>query len=275
MVGLLSLMELIWIVIIILTLIGLLSPLFLYRYLKNREIPKETIGLFMPFALSKIGERDFESTRGYQHLLSLENIDQKISLEIKKMNKLISDSESQVAMIDRNQDSQLFREYSDLMVVNLKDEISGIGANLASNIRSICYRGNLEDLRRAQFSVRGIGEQRQHQIDMWINDKLDQYPSFLQNSPLFVKSIKSKFQSQKQSFYDNISSANETIKSLKKQVNTVKNEIRELSEILKSDFQLAQTNKKTIMPYKLLNGIHPPWEEAPIWYIELHHLYGG
>ena len=268
------LMEIIWIFIIIL-LLCLLCPFALYRYLQARDVPAETIGLFMRFALLKIAEKDYLTTRGYQHLLSLQKMHSKLKIAMQKQDAIISESQAQLSAIRQQEEAELYRQYADRMVRRMESEIPRIGSNLAESIRSICYRGHLEDLNRAQYCVRGIGEQRQYQINAWVNNKINQYPIFIQNNPELKQEIEQERSSQKRMFHDRVSSASEIQKDLVKQNKIVMKEISDLTNISKLDFQLAQTDKKSIVPNKMINGIYAPWEKAPTWYTKLIQRYGG
>ena len=262
-------------VIILVIVMGFVIALAMYMYLKTRDIPTDTIGLFMGFAFSKIAQQDYKNTRGYKHLTNLKQIQSKLDLLYQKQTNIISDAKSQIMTITEQKDAEAHRVYADLMVSRLEGEIPHIGPGLAQNMRSICYNGRLEDLRNAQYRVRGIGEQRQYQINVWINNKISQYPSFISNNPSLIKRIQESYQANRQAYEDRISLASQNQANIQKNILIVKSEISQLSTVSEKDFQEAQTNNKTIEPTRMINGIYAPWEPEPIWYKHLLQTYGG
>jgi hypothetical protein len=263
------------IIIIVILLASLVIALATFYYLSVRDVPKSTIGLFMGFANSRIGQRDYRNSRGFKHLQNLRRIQQNLDTLNNKQSETISYARDQLAAIERQEDAEKYRHYCDIMVGRLEKEVPHIGPTSASNIRGICYHGRLEDLRNAQYRVHGIGEQRQYQINVWIQNKINNYPSYLDANPSISTLIRQQHVVSIKGHENAITVAKQNQINIKKNLDIVKNGILELTAVNEMDFQAAKLTKNRIVPMKLINGIYAPWETEPIWYTNLTNKYGG
>jgi hypothetical protein len=220
---------------------------------------------------------DFQNARGTAHKYLLEKALSFYQEEIRSYKTQIKIREERISALKdlmkkktESLEKEVMREIFDQIVYSELTEVPGIGEVLKDRIIREVYNGHINDLRYSK-NVHGISEERQWQINLWIDKKLKDISSKI-----------SQILSQRLDFtlqLNEIKLLEEEILSIKTSVDQIEKSglnyvnwaLEYLSGVTEAHFFKAYTTTKyDDLIARYLIGIFPEWEPIPPefrWYV--------
>jgi hypothetical protein len=214
---------------------------------------------------------DYLGARGTAHLRMLDHARGFHKLKIQSASKELDENQAARNKLLNEQLNEQRKLLETQIVREHIHEIPGIGQKFGELIMSRVFHSRLSDLKYASSTLRGIGDGRQKQINIWIRSWESLLPELLNQD----------FPGKKQAieiYTDKIQSISVSIKVLEKKIEKLQaycdkcNEyIRRLEEISVRDFEVALSRETQSDPRILfyLTGVFPEWEPMPDWFKEI------
>ena len=203
---------------------------------------------------------------------SLKNLDAKIKVtkaEIEQLNyrKNILAAEEQ---------RELERTLSTIIVHNELDSISGIGPVLKERIIHSCFDGTLSSLRRAS-GVRGIGEEKYGAILYWIRTKEALMPVLLKNDFPGKREITQRYAETERNLITELEKNHKQLTEMIELRTLSAAELTKLTPISTVTFIKAYKGDKQAAEKatQYLLGTFPEWSKTPTWFETLVVTYGA
>lgn len=138
-----------------------------------------------------------------------------------------------------------------------------------------CFKKDIQDLRFA-YRINGIGPQRMHAINQWVDRMEQEFPRLLKEDFPGKKEILQKYTQQLNSKQQEAEKRRQRIledKALYRKANAVATELR---KVRPSHFReaLRHPSEENRVPIRYLLGIYAPWEPIPEWFQTLCERYG-
>lgn len=218
---------------------------------------------------------DYKTARGTMHLKLLKRCLINLRLKIKEtknnLENLIAHREELITARQKELKAAATVHLVDLEFTN----IPGIGQVLKDRVMRRCFDGTLESLRRA-WTVYGIGEERAHAINVWVNQAQRKLPLILEGEFPGKERINKKYEQLEKEINQRIVDIEILLKNMLKLEENSINELTLLEKVkvftfLKSykgdvDASNAATN--------YLLGCFPEWGKIPEWFKTLMENYG-
>lgn len=226
-------------------------------------------------SLRKRAKRDYQMARGTYHLSQLSRLLKLLNETIEREEQAARRIENELKALESQRSSELRAALSLYLVRERLREIPGIGPEMQQRIIRYCFKKDIQDLRFA-YRINGIGPQRMHAIEQWIDRMEREFPRLLEGDfpgkeeilQKYAKRLELKQQEaerRRQSLLEN--------KALYQKANTV---AKELGKVLPSHFRAAlrHPSGENRIPTRYLLGIYAPWEPIPEWFQALCARYG-
>ncbi len=224
--------------------------------------------------LKQIAKSEFEQARGTYHLHMLNEARKRYELIIKDIDRDILQKNDQKLKTEIEEKEQLRQCLEKYLITTRITEIPGIGQELGRGILNQIYRGNLTDLYQS-FALSGIGDQKQSNINIWVNKYLNQIFTFLQNDFPGKNEIINQSKEKIVFILDEIEQKHTDKSVAEKKLIIINQWIGKLEKITLDDFIAARVENKgnfsEIENY--INGVFAEWESIPDWFKEV--MSGG
>ncbi|MFC2054340.1 hypothetical protein ACFLV7_08600 [Chloroflexota bacterium] len=222
-------------------------------------------------AIKRQARLDYECARGTVHLDILKKAYRSLKVKAQNCRSEIKRTKLELDRLEKLQAQTLRSKLERHIAYSSLTEIHGIGSGLSEKILSAVYRNSLDDLRKARYSVYGVGDIRQWAINSWIAKYKEQLPTLLGKDFPGKTEVLNQYQplirNQKKKL--NVLSAKK--ETLEKILARAQEEIRDLKTISVKDFRHAL--KKTKLTNEQLDnyirGVFAEWEPIPEWFKEL------
>jgi hypothetical protein len=222
-------------------------------------------------SLKNLACSDYEAARGTAHLKLLKNAEKRLTHQIDDHNKRLSTTQNELAQIQKKTNDQMLEALEKYIVNQHLTEVPGIGPKLSHTIIQYVFRGRLQDLRKASYTVHGIGQNKQYLIDMWIKQWEQKIPSLLKEYFPGKSEILTRAETQKKGSEEAIVNIEREKRQLIERLTKARDVIKCLEEVKLQDFVNAlltpdKTNPR-IDDYQ--RGVFAEWEPIPDWFKEL------
>ena len=217
-----------------------------------------------------IAEQDYQKSRGKHHLDQLVGVSGQLLKRHKKQKNLCNKDKRLVSKLLREKDNQLNKKLETQIVEQHFQEIKGIGSGLSQRVLKEVFNGRLNSLRNA-ILVNGVGDERQEQINKWVNIYKKQATIQMESNFPGKMAILSKYDKKIRSAEIQHEESKNTLKIIQGKVDKCLLEIDKLNKIKPSNFVDAysdQTETNEDLNY-FIKGVFGEWETIPSWYKEL------
>lgn len=243
-----------------------------------------TIGLILMLLLPSIdfhikiwlkARSDYKNARGTMHLKLLKECLVNLRLKIKETKNNLEDLRTYREELITARQKEL-EAAAVIYLVNLDfTNIPGIGPVLKDRVMRRCFDGTLESLRRA-WIVYGIGEERAHAINVWVNQAQRKLPIILEGEFPGKEGINKKYDQLEKETNQRINDIEMLLKDMLKLEERAVNELALLEKVKTSTFLKSYKGdvdaSNAVTNYLL--GCFPEWGKIPDWFKTLMENYG-
>lgn len=217
-------------------------------------------------------KRDFRNARGTQHRRYIEQALAAVRTRIATLQADVRQLDDRVAMIERDELSELDQALARYLVATRLDDVPGVGPSRVRAILDAGFRGELSDLHTAH-TLESIGPKTQNAISAWVREMQGRWPRLRNESFPGKQQILDRNAPHWRDLEQRRATLSAKITSLQALERQAGEELVRLSAVTVADFRRALTGRRdasgadAIRRYLL--GTFAPWSMVPSWYADL------
>jgi len=220
---------------------------------------------------------DYRTARGTIHLKLLRKSLNNLQMRIKEEKKCLEKLRKYKMNLNYQRRKELEVAASTYLFNSEFTSIPGIGPILKERVMKNCFDGTLQSIRRA-WMVRGIGEERAHSINLWV-DRAQRKLSYLIMSGYFPgkDEINKKYDLLEKETEQRIVNAENLLREMLELKKIALKEVKKLRQVTISTFIKSYRGNpqasKAVTTYMM--GCFPEWGKIPEWFKTLMEKYGN
>lgn len=222
--------------------------------------------------------RDYQRARGTQHLRqirgSLKILNKRLdSLEQEQVQQRLSGA---LWILEQERSDKLSRALCRYLVETQLAQIDGIGPKLQEQIIRYSFDGTLDSLRGA-YRVRGVGRQKQWNIQRWVEQKKLELPLLMEQDFPDKRRLQDEYDQRGRELEKSLREVKEQVDVMKQLRTVAAAEEERLAQVTVAHFGQAykQDQEAAEVVNRYLQGAFAEWEPMPSWFETLISKYGG
>lgn len=222
------------------------------------------------WAIRKRAKLEHENARGTAHLRMLREARRSAWKVSRDCTRDLHDARRTLGQLEQEREKQLRQALERHIAYTYLAQVSGIGPMLRDRIFFSVFRGHLRDLRRAHV-VRGVGEERQWAINVWVREYEARIPTLL-NGPFPGKDQTTRrFSGEKKALETKVEGLTARVANLEAQIARMSEAMEPLQGVGVKDFVrvLRDPTCTSEQIDRYLQGVFAEWEPVPDWFKEV------